>query len=627
MIYEKLSRNLLAIIIAPLLAVCFFTGGALSPFRFAYLPLMILISIRLPPRAIFLTGTLFACGYAVMVISNKPADWHAMAIAAPEFIFYMLTAWTATSVARTISQERSLFQLSELTFQGLNNELSSRANNLQTTLDTLTLVHTELKKIDRYRTVFLGNIAHELRTPLSGIMAYSEILLTYEDLDIPSQREFLKIINDGSVRMTTLVNDILNSLKIESGNFKLALNKVRSSELIEECIIAMRPMAVAKGLTLESSITSGSIFINADKNQVMQVLINLVNNAIKYTQQGGVTVGVALKGRFAEFIVIDSGEGIFPAEQEKIFDEFYRVLDNVSNRPTGTGLGLSICKKIVDVHEGTIGVESSVGKGSTFRFTIPIFFNAEQFQIDEPGERLIHQHKDIRRILVVVRNTVKSMCMTKSLEKAGYNTTVTNSYEKAHDLLALITVDLIISDLSLTIDNNEPLLSRAASKMIPFYQSYFFVEPPEIISQVITGYIWSPFNPSQILPILETLKMKHKKISIISSNMDESRMLQVILGLEDYKTELSINNDELFPSGRSFVPEAIIIGTFEVDQVDGIVRKIRSNAKVANVPLILALKVNPPRNIKLITAPSQGDRSLLFGLSPLVQIIEGELLK
>jgi PleD family two-component response regulator len=219
------------------------------------------------------------------------------------------------------------------------------------------------------------------------------------------------------------------------------------------------------------------------------------------------------------------------------------------------------------------------------------------------------------------------MCLTKSLKKAGYNTTVTNSYEKAHDLLALTTVDLIISDLSLTIDNNEPLLSWAASKMIPFYQSYFYVEPPEIISQVITGYIWSPFNPSQILPILETLKMKHKKISIISSNMDESRMLQVILGLEDYKTELSINNDELFPSGRSFVPEAIIIGTFEVDQVDGIVRKIRSNAKVANVPLILALKVNPPRNIKLITAPSQGDRSLLFGLSPLVQIIEGELFK
>jgi len=625
--YEKLSIYLLPIIIAPLLAACFFTGGALSPLRFAYLPLMILISIRLPPRAIFLTSTLFASGYAVMVISNKPADRHGMAMAALEFLFYLLTAWTATSIARTISQERSLFQLSELTYRGLSNELSNRAQNLQTTLDALTLVHLKLKNIDRCRTVFLGNIAHELRTPLSGIRAYSEILLTYDDLDVPSQREFLKIINDDSVRMTTIVNDILNSLKIEAGNLKLALNKVRSSELIEECIKAMRPMAVAKGLTLESSITSDTLFINADKNQVMQVLINLVNNAIKYTQQGGVTVGVALKGRFAEFFVIDSGEGIFPAEQEKIFDEFYRVLDNVSNRPPGTGLGLSICKKIVEVHEGTIGVESSVGKGSTFRFTIPIFLNEDQFPIDEPGERLIHQHKEARQILVVVRNTVKSMNLTKSLENVGYNTVGAYSYEKAHDILAITPVDLIISDLSLTIDNNEPLLSLAASKTIPFYQSYFYVEPPGIIRQVINGYIWSPFNRSQILPILETLKMPHKKISIISSNMDESRMLQAILSLENYKTELSINNEELFPICRSFLPEAIIIGTFEIDQVDEIVKEIKSNSKVVNVPLILALKVPPPRYIKLTTAPVQGDRSLLFGLSPLVQKIEGELIK
>lgn len=614
-------------LVPPLLAVCFFTGGALSPFRFVYLPFMILMSIRLPPKAVFLTGTLFACGYAAMAISNKPADRHAMAITALEFIFYLLTAWATTSVARTISQERSMFQLSELTYQGISNELNNRADNLQTTLDTLTLVHIKLKNIDSCRTAFLGNIAHELRTPLSGIRAYSEILLTYEDLDSPQQREFLKIINDDSVRMTTLVNDILNSLKIESGNLKLALNKVGSSELIEECIKAMKPMAVAKGLALESSIGSDSIFIHADKNQVMQVLINLVNNAIKYTQQGGVTVGVALKGRFAEFFVSDSGEGIFPDEQEKIFDEFYRVLDNVSNRPPGTGLGLSICKKIVDVHEGTIGVESSVGKGSTFRFTIPIYFDEEQFQIDVPGERFLHHHKSARQILVVVRNTVKSMCLTKSLENVGYNTIGAYSYEKAHDILAITPVDFIISDLSLTIDNNEPLLSLAVSKAIPFYQSYFYVEPPGIISQVITGYIWSPFNRTQILPILETLKMTHKKISIISSNMDESRMLQSILSLENYKTELSINKEELFPSGKSFLPEAIIIGTFEIDQVDGIVKEIKSNPKVVNVPLILVLKVPPPRYIKLTTAPAQGDRSLLFGLSPLVQKIEGELFK
>ncbi|MFA7404676.1 MAG: HAMP domain-containing sensor histidine kinase [Pelobacteraceae bacterium] len=625
--YETLSKNLLTIIIAPLLVACFFTGGVLSPFRFAYLPLMMLIVIRLSPRAVFLTGTLFACGYAGMAISTTPADMRATAIAVPEFLFYMVTAWTATRVARTISQERSQFQLAESTFQGLSNELSSRAINLQTTLDTLTLVHTKLQNIDRSRTVFLGNIAHELRTPLSGIMAYSEILLTYDDLDIPSQREFLKIINDDSVRMTTLVNDILNSLKIESGHLRLALNRVRSSELIEECINALRPMAAAKELTLEASIASGSIFIHADKNQVKQVLVNLVNNAIKYTQQGGVTVGVAVKGRFAEFFVTDTGEGIFPTEQEKIFDEFYRVLDNVSNRPPGTGLGLSICKKIVDVHEGTIGVESSIGKGSTFRFTIPLYLHEDQLHRDEPGERLIRRHTDVRRILVVVRNTVKSTFLMKSLEDVGYNTIGAYSYEKAYDLLAITPVDIIISDLSLSVEDNEPLLTRAASEKIPFYQSYFYVEPPGLISQVITGYIWSPFDRYQLLPLLESLKMPHKKISIISPDMDESRMLQMILGVEEYKTALSSNDDTLLPSCISFLPEAIIIGTFELDQVDRIVREIRSSANLANVPLILALKVPPPGNVTLIAVPAQGDRSLLFGLSPLVQKIEGELFK
>jgi len=618
--------NLLPIIIAPLLAVCFFTGGALSPFRFAYLPIMIMISIRLPPRVIFLTGTLFACGFAVMVTLNKPADMHTIAAAATEFVLYLLTAWTAASVATTVSKERALFRISQSTFQGLCNDLTIKANNLQATLDTLTLVQNRLKNTDRCRTLFLGNIAHELRTPLSGIRAFSEILLTHEDLDMKSQREFLNFINNDCIRMATLVNDILTSLKIQTGNLEHTLNKVGTSELINECIIAMRPMAIAKGLTLESSITSDNIFINADKNQVIQVLINLINNAIKYTDEGGVTVGVGLKGCFAEFFVIDSGEGIFPSEQKMIFDEFYRVLDNAANRPIGSGLGLSICKKIVEVHGGMIGVESSIGNGSTFRFTIPIF-NEKPFQMDESGEMVTHQHKDSGRILLIARHLVKCLCLTRSLEDAGYKVITTYNYEKAHDILMYTNVNLIISDLGLTIGNNDPLLSQAASKMIPFYQSYFHVEPPGIINQFITGYIWSPFNRSQILPILETLNLPRKKICIISSNMEESRILQTVLSFENYKTELLNNNDEFFTSRRSFLPEAIIIGTFETDQIDLIVDKIKSNSTVANVPLILALKAPPPRDIKLITAPAQGDTSLLFGISPLVQIIEEEMLK
>ena len=429
--------------------------------------------------------------------------------------------------------------------------------NLQTTLDTLSLVHAKLQNVDRNKTTFLGNIAHELRTPLSGIRSYSEILLTYEDIDIPTQREFLEIIQNESVRMTTIVNDMLNLIKIGTGNIELALGKVSTSELIEECVKVMKPMAVAKNLTLESIIPPANIFIEADNGQVMQVLINLVNNAIKFTQYGGVTVGVVTKERFAEFFVTDSGEGIFPAEQEKIFDEFYRVLDNVPNRPGGTGLGLSICKKIVEFHEGTIGVESVIGKGSTFRFTIPLFADEERSLISASGEQIMHHPEEFRPILVVIRNTVKRMCLRKSLENIGYNTFGTASFEKACDMIKASPVEIIVTEVNSSMDGIEPLLSLAAAEKTPIYMSYFFPEPPELISLVITGYIWKPFDRHQLLPLLEPLKMPHKKIAIVSPDMDESRMLQMILGIEGYTTLLMSNDDKFIDSSISFHPGSI----------------------------------------------------------------------
>lgn len=624
---EKLFRILVTISIVPLIAVCSFTGGATSPFRFAYLPLMMLISIRLHPRTIFLTGVTFSCSYVVMVVFSKPADSHAMALAVAEFIFYLLTVWAAVSVAKTVNEERNRFRLAESTYSALSNELSNRTMNLQTALDTLSLVHTKLQNIDRNKTAFMGNIAHELRTPLSGIRSYSEILLTYEDLDVPTQREFLEIIQNESVRMSTIVNEMLNLIKIESGNIALVLGKVSCSELIEECVKVMKPMAAAKKLSLESSVSPVSIYIKADKGQVMQVLINLLNNAIKFTQIGGIAVGVTLKEQFAEFFVTDSGEGIFPDEQEKIFDEFYRILDNVPNQPAGTGLGLSICKKIVEFHEGTIGVTSVIGKGSTFRFTIPLFFDEKQSVISSSGEMLIHQHEKFRPILVVIRDTVKRMCLRKSLENVGYSTFGTSSFEKACALIKSSPVDIIVTEINSNMDDIEPLLTLAAAEKTLLYMSYFYTEPPELISLVITGYIWMPFDRHQLLPLLEPLKIPHKKITIVSADMDESRMLQTILGIEGYKTALSSNDDKFIDSCLAFLPEAIIIGTFENDQIDALVKKVRATAKVANVPLILVLREKPNKNAKLVTVPIQGDRPLLFGLSPLVQKIEGDLLK
>lgn len=623
---ENPIKMLLAASVLPLLAACLFTGSESSLFRFAYPPLMILLALRLSPNAILLTGGTFSFGYAAMVVFDLPFDRHEIFRPAAEFIFYMLTAFTASIVAKSIAKERNQFRLAETTFQGLSSELSTRTMNLQTALDALSMVHAKLQNLDRNKTAFFGNIAHELRSPLSGIRSYSEILLTYDDLDIPTQREFLEIIQNESVRLTTLVNDLLNLIKIETGNIELALGKVNSTELIEECIKVMKPMAAAKNLKMGSDTPVECIYLKADSGQVKQVLINLLNNAIKFTQQGGITVGVAAREQFAEFFVTDSGEGIFPEEQEKIFDEFYRVLDNVPNRPMGTGLGLSICKKIVEFHEGRIWVESSIGKGSTFRFTIPLF-TAEHLQTIEAEKIHIDRPDASRPILVVIRNTVKRMCLRKSLENIGYKTFGAISYEKACLFAKSSPVDMIVAEICSTMDDIEPLLAFSYAEGIPFYLGHFYAEPPEIISLEINGYLWMPLDRFQLIPLLDPLKMQRKKISIISPDMDESRMLQMFLGLEGYTTSL-LNDDEKFThSCLSFLPEAIIIGSFEEEHIDSIIKRIKSTAQIANIPLILVLKEKPPRNTKLVTLPAQGEKPLLFGLSPLVQKIEGELFK
>lgn len=624
---KRLFNILAALSVAPLVALCMLTGEASSPARFAFFPLMTLFALRLSPNVIMLAGAGFSGCYLLMFFLQRPAGSDGLILAAVEFTCYILSTWGAATLARSVATERTQFRLAEAAFQGLSNELSHRSLNLQATLDALSQAHSKLQYLDRNKTTFLANIAHELRTPLSGIRSYSEILLTYDDLESSTQQEFLEIIQNESVRLTNLLNDLLNLIRIETGNIELAIGRVDAAEVIDGCIKVMKPTAEAKGLELEASVPSANVFIKADPGQMTQVIINLLNNAVKFTQQGGISVGVRPKGEFAEFFVTDSGEGLFPDEQEKIFDEFYRVLDNVPNRPPGTGLGLSICKKIVEIHGGTIRVESSIGAGSTFSFTIPLLTTDDHVLMLDPEQSARHIPEEFRPILVVMRNTVKRMCLRKSLETVGYKTYGAMTYEKARDLVKASPVDLIIGEITDSPDGLESLTTAAHNGGTPFYMAQFHAEPPEVISMAINGYIWKPFERYHLLQPLKPLSMKRNRIAIISPDMDESRMLQMILGVEGYTISLFSNDDKFIHTCSNFHPEAIIIGSFDEQHLDTIIRGIKMTDQVANVPLILVLKEKPHGHIKLVTTPLQDDKPLLFGLSPLIQEIEGAIFK
>lgn len=625
---DRFRDILFRLSILPLLAVCLFTGGASSPFRFFFFPLLSLLSLHMAPNAVLQTGIAFSLFYAVLPLLNKAAGTSALAPAVLEFVCYILTTLAATRIASVRHEENRRYLIAESTFQGISNELSHRSMNLQTTLDALSQAHSKLQELDRNRTGFLSNIAHELRTPLSGIRSYSEILLTYNDLDNATQREFTEIIHSESVRLTNLVNELLNLIKIQTGKIELALGRVDAAELIDNCIKVMKPMAAERGLQLTASIPPDTVHIKADMDQVTQVLINLVNNAIKFTRQGGVTVGVVSKGDEADFFVSDTGEGIFPEEQEKIFEEFYRVLDNVPDRPQGSGLGLSICKKIVEFHGGEISVESSIGKGSTFRFTIPLLSSGDQPLLPDAGLKPRRHHDQFRPILVVIENNAERAFLRKSLEGVGYKTIGAMTYDNACLLAKASPVDLIIAEILNNREGLESLSALALSEGTPFFMAYFYSEPPGIISLVISAYVWKPFDSYQILQLIEPFKKNRMKFAIISPDMDESRMLQMILGVEGYATSVFSNVDDFIPCCDSLCPDAIIIGSFAAHLVDNIVLRVSAVKAMAQVPLFLVLNnTKPGGQVKLVTLSAQFNRPLQFGLSPLIQEIENELFK
>ncbi|MFQ6079486.1 MAG: ATP-binding protein, partial [Thermodesulfobacteriota bacterium] len=243
---------------------------------------------------------------------------------------------------------------------------------------------TAEREIDRLKTEFVSLVSHELRTPLSSIKAYAEILLKKPDRDMNQRVEFLNIINEETDRLTRLINDILNITKIEERRIDLERRPVNISEVIEKSVSAHRSSAQKKNITLDMDVRKDIPQIWGDEDTLMRVLANLLNNAVKYTDEGG-KIRVSAKqlhedSRFpgeVEVRVMDTGIGISSEHLEKVFDRFYRIDRPFVGGQTGTGLGLYFCKYIVERHGGRIWVESGKGKGSTFVFTLPVTEKSE----------------------------------------------------------------------------------------------------------------------------------------------------------------------------------------------------------------------------------------------------------
>jgi two-component system phosphate regulon sensor histidine kinase PhoR len=225
--------------------------------------------------------------------------------------------------------------------------------------------------LQRMRQDFVANVSHELRTPLTTLRGYAETLLEGGLEDSENREQFVRVIRDGAVRLQALVEDLLALAELERPDVALRRERIDLRALAEAAVSASRDAAQRGGLSLELA-PGGAAWVEADRVQIEQAIANLLDNAIKYTERGSVTVAAGATGGEAWFEVRDTGAGIPAVDQPRIFERFYRVDKARSREKGGTGLGLSIVKHAIQLHGGEVSVESRVGAGSVFRFRIPI---------------------------------------------------------------------------------------------------------------------------------------------------------------------------------------------------------------------------------------------------------------
>ena len=260
----------------------------------------------------------------------------------------------------------------------MSQELHRLDDEQRVAAEQLRGLNDRLALASRAKSEFLANMSHELRTPLNAILGFTEIMLDGLYGEVPTElREPLVDIQTNGRHLLRLINDVLDLSKIEAGRLELSVAEYSVQEIVDVVHASLKSLAIEKGLTFTARVAPDMPRAWGDGRRLLQCLLNLTGNALKFTRRGRVDLDVRLEGDWLTYRVTDTGIGIPKDEIDKIFAEFRQVDTTITREYGGTGLGLSITKRLVEMHGGRIGVDSELGKGSTFFFTVPLHTDGE----------------------------------------------------------------------------------------------------------------------------------------------------------------------------------------------------------------------------------------------------------
>lgn len=452
---------------------------------------------------------------------------------------------------------------------------------------------TAEKEVDRMKTDFISTVSHELRTPLTSVLGFAKIIRKkLEENILPYVRteekkvkravdqvsENIEIIISEGVRLTSLINDVLDIAKMEAGKTDWRMEPISVVDIVERGIAATSALFIQKNLELIRDFAVGIPKTLGDQDRLIQVVINLLSNSIKFTDQGSITCRITYTQEEVMVSVIDTGMGISKADQPKVFEKFKQVGDTLTDKPKGTGLGLPICKEIIEHHGGRIWVEGQIGVGSTFSFTLPVLsqtkteittLDREQFLLklkEQVARQDQHSPDRVKAVLVVDDDPSIRELLRQELSGEGYEV---RQAVDGRDAIAQVKAqkpDLLILDVKMPeisgFDVSAILKNDPEYMDIPIIILSVEDDQERGYSLGVDKYLTKPIDSKILLDEVKELLdqgISQKRVLVVDENLSTIQALSQILQQKGYLVTEAYNSQELLEKVRTERPDMIIV--------------------------------------------------------------------
>jgi len=448
----------------------------------------------------------------------------------------------------------------------------------------------DLREVDQLKSQFLANMSHELRTPLNSIIGFSRVIIKGIDGPISDmqQQDLTAIYNSGQ-HLLGLINDILDLARIEAGKMELNFEEVHLSEMTTSVMSTAKGLVKEKPIQLLQRIPATMPAVRGDTMRVRQVLLNLISNASKFTEEGSITVETLVQkgptGKMEALInVIDTGPGISIEDQKKLFQAFSQVDGSATRKSGGSGLGLSICANLVQLHGGRIGIHSEVGRGSTFWFTLPLF---HQVQDEIPTDKKV--------VLAIDDDPQVIGLYERYLSPQGYYVVPLTDPAKAKEQVLRIKPYAVTLDIMMPSKDGWTVLmdlkSDPATRDYPVIICSIMEQPDKGFSLGAADYLVKPILEEDLVCALDRLNKDGTihEVLVIDDDPNDLRLIEKILSQHgEYKTVLAEGGRKGWEAINKKTPHAIILDLF-MPEMDGfsILEKLRESSLLREIPVLV----------------------------------------